>query len=507
MEKLLKGIVENNHLKNLIFVIFELLLAFHKEIQTTYGLKPVIAALVKSCLHFYNLCCLIELSWNKENYQGLDDMIKLSKLLEEVSKKYRENIVSIILENNTKNAYEILLLTICKKIPGLLDFTVKRQILKYFILELQSNHLFSEQIRKLSATSIYGGSREIIIERDNLLKTTLTEFLYMPAKTLRQKIKVKFANENGIDGGGLTREYFTIIIEELFDPRTGLFSFSENKINIQPSSLSVIIPHHQIYFELAGILLAKTIQHEYVVDIHLTQSFLKHILGREISMEDIGDIDPELFKSLKWVLKNQVEGLEQSFVYESRLLEQKNIKELILDGHKIILNEQNKENFVQRTCQMKLKEEISDQLTAFLRGFHLIIPAKLLTIFTPSELQLLISGPPFIDVEKLKQTAEYRNGYTQNSIQIIWLWEALSKFSQKELGLFALFISGSPRLPYQFEKQNHFKYAKPGYPNFNLPVAHTCSFEIVLPEYKSKEELERKLKLAIYEGQGSFMLS
>jgi len=42
---------------------------------------------------------------------------------------------------------------------------------------------------------------EIMIDRKNLLKTTLAEFLYMPAKTLRQKIKVKFTNENGIDGG------------------------------------------------------------------------------------------------------------------------------------------------------------------------------------------------------------------------------------------------------------------------------------------------------------------
>jgi len=494
MEQLLKGIVQDTHFKKLIFCLFELLLAFHQEIQTNYGLKSVAAALLKTCIHFYNLHCLIELSCNKENYQGLEEISELSKLLEEVCKKYRENIVSIVLENNLKSSYEKLLLIVCKKIPGLLDFTVKRQIL-------------NEQIRKLSLTSLYGGSREIIIERHNLLKTTLAEFLYMPAKTLRQKIKVKFANENGIDGGGLTREYLTIIIKELFDPRSGLFCFSENNVNIQPSSLSAIIPHHLVYFELAGLLLAKTIQHEYVADINLTQSFLKHILEKEISMDDLGDVDPQLLKSLEWVMKNQVDGLEQSFVYESRLLEQKTVKELILDGHKIILNEKNKENFVQRTCQIKLKEEISDQLAAFLRGFHLIIPANFLTIFTPSELQLLISGPSCIDIEQLKQTAEYRNGYTKDSLQIIWLWEVLNKFSQKELGLFALFVSGSPKLPFQFEKQNYFKYAKPGYPNFNLPVAHTCSFEIVLPEYRSQEELERKLKLAIYEGQGSFMLS
>jgi len=57
--------------------------------------------------------------------------------------------------------------------------------------------------------------------------------------------------------GGLTREYLTIITKEIFDPQTGLFCYSEKKIHIQPSSLSSIIPHHLIYFELAGLLLAK----------------------------------------------------------------------------------------------------------------------------------------------------------------------------------------------------------------------------------------------------------
>ena len=145
---------------------------------------------------------------------------------------------------------------------------------------------------------------------------------------------------------------------------------------------------------------------------------------------------------MKWVLENSVEGLEQSFIYESRLLEQKIIRELISDGSQITLNEQNKTEFVTRICQMKLKEEISQQTLAFLRGFHLIVPSDFLAVFTSSELQLLISGPSFIDIEQLKQTAEYRGGYTKDSIQILWLWEILDKFSQGDLALFVLFISG-----------------------------------------------------------------
>ena len=48
-----------------------------------------------------------------------------------------------------------------------------------------------------------------------------------------------------------------------------------------------------------------------------------------------------------------------------------------------------------------MTKNIEKHITAFLKGFNEIIPAKLIKIFTYRELELLISGMPEIDSNKL----------------------------------------------------------------------------------------------------------
>ena len=40
-----------------------------------------------------------------------------------------------------------------------------------------------------------------------------------------------------------------------------------------------------------------------------------------------------------------------------------------------------------------------------------------------------------------------------------------------------------------------------------LPVAHTCSYELDLPEYENKEKLREKLLKAIFDGAEGFYIS
>mgnify|MGYP003345288733 CR=1 FL=1 len=37
--------------------------------------------------------------------------------------------------------------------------------------------------------------------------------------------KVKFANEDGVDEGGVAREYFRLLSEQLFSPEYGMFRY------------------------------------------------------------------------------------------------------------------------------------------------------------------------------------------------------------------------------------------------------------------------------------------
>ena len=79
------------------------------------------------------------------------------------------------------------------------------------------------------------------------------------------------------------------------------------------------------------------------------------------------------------------------------------------------MTDSNKEESVSKVCTVKIKDSIKQQLEAFQRGFNLIISQQWLKLFSPSDLQLLISGSSVISVKEMSETASYRGGYDGNS--------------------------------------------------------------------------------------------
>jgi len=79
----------------------------------------------------------------------------------------------------------------------------------------------------------------------------------------------------------------------VLDPQKGLFTTSANKVSLQPSNFSYLVPNHLVHFRMAGRLIAKSIVEKLEVDIDFTRSFLKHILRRNLYFNDLEDLDPE----------------------------------------------------------------------------------------------------------------------------------------------------------------------------------------------------------------------
>ena len=71
------------------------------------------------------------------------------------------------------------------------------------------------------------------------------------------QVKFFYYRSSLILSGGLRREFYSLIAKELFDPQFGLFRLSENKLSIQPNPLASIVPNYLLYFEFAGLMLAK----------------------------------------------------------------------------------------------------------------------------------------------------------------------------------------------------------------------------------------------------------
>jgi len=121
----------------------------------------------------------------------------------------------------------------------------------------------------------------------------------------------------GIDYGGITREWAAQVIKQITNPNLGLFQLSANELCLQPSKLSYLVPNHLDIFYRIGIFIGKALKEGWLMEINFTKSFLKHILGATLYVEDLEDIEPYTAKGLLWILENEVgDELGFSFTYE-----------------------------------------------------------------------------------------------------------------------------------------------------------------------------------------------
>ncbi|RHZ40905.1 hypothetical protein DYB31_009561 [Aphanomyces astaci] len=113
---------------------------------------------------------------------------------------------------------------------------------------------------------------------------------------------ISFEGEEGLDAGGILREWYDDILT--FRLQFGLFSttHAENQSYwINPASALSMGPRHLEYFRFVGHLLGRGIQEGLVLNAYLSLPLLKHILGVPISFSDLEYLDQDLYKSCVYV--------------------------------------------------------------------------------------------------------------------------------------------------------------------------------------------------------------
>ena len=181
--------------------------------------------------------------------------------------------------------------------------------------------------------------------------------------------------------------------------------------------------------------------------------------------------------------------------------------DLIPDGRSVAVTDINKGEYIMLLSKYRLLESVQDQLAALLTGFYEVIPPTLISIFTFQELELLLCGLPYVDIEDWKKATVYKEGscFGKDSNTSKWFWEVVQEFDEEEQARLLQFCTGSSRVPVGgfSELQTHSGNTSP----FTIlgvkrehkmfPEAHTCFNRLELPMYTSKAELKKKLLVAI----------
>ncbi|XP_044526348.1 ubiquitin-protein ligase E3A isoform X2 [Gracilinanus agilis] len=297
------------------------------------------------------------------------------------------------------------------------------------------------------------------VRRDHIIDDALVrlEMIAMenPAD-LKKQLYVEFEGEQGVDEGGVSKEFFQLVVEEIFNPDIGMFTYDESTklFWFNPSSFET-----EGQFTLIGIVLGLAIYNNCILDVHFPMVVYRKLMGKKGTFRDLADSHPVLYQSLKDLLEYEGSVEDDMMITfqisQTDLFGNPMMYDLKENGDKIPITNENRKN---------------------------------------------------LDFQALEETTEYDGGYTRDSLIIREFWEIVHSFTDEQKRLFLQFTTGTDRAPVGGLGKLKMIIAKNGPDTERLPTSHTCFNVLLLPEYSSKEKLKERLLKAITYAKGFGML-
>jgi hypothetical protein len=314
------------------------------------------------------------------------------------------------------------------------------------------------------------GHIHLKIRRDHLIEDSFHAIESLSCEDMKKIFRIEFIGEAGMDCGGVTREWYELLIKELFNPQFGLFQISAtNQMchHINPNSIFPPRPHSPIpphsspspqahpteagcsndnnnpilqYYHFIGRIFGKSLMDNQITPIHLITPAYKYLLGYPIKLRDLEYIDPEVYCNLLGLLSvEDVSLLDLDFtitIQDSRQrkatdsegtgmememgmeepdsgtdtgegLGRPETIELIPNGHNIPVTNANLIEYLKEQTKYRLFTRAKSQLCEILRGFYEIVPEPFISVFNSQELELLLHGIPNIDITDWRNNTEY----------------------------------------------------------------------------------------------------
>lgn len=184
------------------------------------------------------------------------------------------------------------------------------------------------------------------------------------------KLNIRFHNEEGVDAGGVTREWFQVLSRQMFDANYALFiPVSSDRTTFHPNKLSGINDEHLSFFKFIGRVIGKALYEGRVLDCYFSRAVYKRILSKSVSVKDMESFDPDYYKSLCWMLENDITDIiTETFSVEDEEFGVTNIVDLIPNGRDVPVTEENKHDYVRLVVEHKLLSSVKEQMEHFLKG-------------------------------------------------------------------------------------------------------------------------------------------
>ena len=345
-------------------------------------------------------------------------------------------------------------------------------------------------------------------ERERLSEDSWMQLAVLNSEGLRKEFQILFDGEIASDAGGVLKEWISKLNSELLAQDFGLFRLTSTEL-VSYRFHPLLKASHLHMAQLYGLLLGKALLEGVPVHSPLCKPLFKALLRASLGLEDLKFLDIHLYKSLKFMLENDITDLifetfcvtEVSFEFQ-----ESQITDLVPSGRSIPVTETNKSKYVELRVDWELRKSAEAAISGLLIGFYTVIPEELLRSFMPEELELAICGLSFIDVTDWEANTEYRGDYHARHKVILWFWQILQDLPQPQLVKLLQFVTGTTRLPVEGFRMLKTLRGDPA--KFTIeavpytlqsvyPRAHTCFNRLDLPQFPSPSELQSRLLYVI----------
>ena len=290
-----------------------------------------------------------------------------------------------------------------------LELQLQRQLIKEneggMGLALVSLGLCGSRLRTDAMQRHYFGKVPLEVERGTAFDSAVESILAARPSHLLSGVHVRFHEssglaEAGVDSGGLTREFFDLVIKDLSEPfqpasvmkQEPKFRRSVSVEGIgepmfcQQADGSLMLASssrpHAVYFglgRLIGVALVHASYGDAALPLPLSDCLLKCMVGAPITAADVRKRDPIYYKNrIEAVLSSQGRLMVTAALMEDKLVFAEGERELKPGGATEEVTDENVMEYVALLSEDYICGGVRTEISEFLAGFHDIVPRKLL---------------------------------------------------------------------------------------------------------------------------------
>lgn len=388
----------------------------------------------------------------------------------------------------------------------LINITSFSYIIMPAILSLTFKTRTIEQERVLKSIVGNFGRRnlDIRVRRDKILEDAFMQLRNSRSLPFELPIKIHFEGETGKDDGGLSREFFGLISQQMVDPSFSMFTV----VNGSYHWFNIMFKGDPGYFKFVGTIVGLAAVNSYNLNVQFPSLLFKKLVGKKLILDDLAEIDPAFVQQVKtfdgdwaeWGLSFEVSVQDIDGTLKSI--------ELKKGGSDIALTNDNYKEYIQLYMEYYMITSIEIPYQYFERGFKEVVEnndkmkaSETLKCLSYDELQELVCGSQKFDWSEFKRNVKYSGQYTPTSKTIQMFWKIFEEFDEKQKRNLLTFITSLTVAPVGGLKNVPITIEYSGEVT-KFPSSHTCNLLFVLPDYKDEQKLRDNLLICLQNTEG-----